>query len=262
VTRRELLAGAGALAAAQNGPESAPVRLIAHRGGVIEAGRAENSAAAMQEAIRRRYWMLEIDLRPTRDGGVVLHHDATLEKRFGDARRPEDLTLAECRALRGAAGDRLLTLEEAGDIAAGRTRFMLDVKGDRWPDAALARMERALAARGLLADAWVLGGEAAKRQLEGRASLSVGREALQRLLDNGEPVERLFLFELGSAMDEESVALARSVRIPAVAAINTFRYTLAKADEEKGPAADIARLRALGVTDFQIDSRYGRYFGQ
>ncbi len=253
--RREFLLAAAAQAALVPG-----VRLIAHRGGVVEGGRAENSAAAMEEALRRGYWMLEIDLRVTRDGRVVLHHDANLEKRFGDSRRAEDLTLAECRGLRGGQGDRLLTLDEACEIAAGRGRFMLDAKGEPWPEDAGALVRRTLRSARLLAPCWVLGGEGLKGHLRDEAEHAIGRDELQRLLDNGEPVHRLYLFELGSRMNEESVAMARSVRIPAVAAINAFRYKAARVSEEEGARADVQRLRSLGVTDFQVDSRYERLF--
>lgn len=266
MTRRELLARSAALASASF-PLAAqkaegPARLIAHRGGVVEGGRAENSAAAMQEAIRRSYWMVEIDLRPTRDGRLVLHHDNDLRKRFGDSRRVEDLTLDQCRTLRGAGGDRLLTLEEACEMAAGKTRFMLDAKGEAWPSPAYELLSETLVKSAPLEPLWVLGGDAVKRRLERRSESSVSREGLQRLLDNGEHIHGLFLFELAGSMNEESLELARSVSIPAVAAVNAFRYAMAKVDEEKGAAADIARLRALGVTYFQIDSRYERLFAQ
>src|SRR5690625_6725321 len=39
------------------------VKLIAHRGGIVNENGIENSRAAMEEAIRRGYWMLEIEDR-------------------------------------------------------------------------------------------------------------------------------------------------------------------------------------------------------
>jgi hypothetical protein len=45
-----------------------------------------------------------------------------------------------------------------------------------------------------------------------------------------------------------------------VAAINTFRYTESKRDEQKGAEEDVARLKQLGVVHYQIDSRYEPLF--
>jgi hypothetical protein len=45
-----------------------------------------------------------------------------------------------------------------------------------------------------------------------------------------------------------------------VAAINTFRYTMAKRDEWKGAEEDATRMKQLGVTYFQIDSMYEKLF--
>ena len=39
-----------------------------------------------------------------------------------------------------------------------------------------------------------------------------------------------------------------------------FRYTMAKRDEWEAPKQDIERLRALGVNDYQVDSRYQPLF--
>jgi hypothetical protein len=56
------------------------------------------------------------------------------------------------------------------------------------------------------------------------------------------------------------VTLCRKLKVVPVAAINTFQYTLAKRDEIKGPAEDVAKLRRLGVTHYQVDSRYEYLF--
>ena len=80
-------------------------------------------------------------------------------------------------------------------------------------------------------------------------------------MQRGEDVARnYFLFELGSELHEPSLELCRKHGVTPVAAINTFRYTMAKRDETKGPEEDVARLKKLGVLDYQIDSRYDYLF--
>lgn len=82
------------------------VFLAAHRGGVVDEAHPENSIASVQAAISRNYWMIEVDVRATRDGEPILHHDSTFDRYFGDARRPEDMTWAEVRQLRSTPGNR------------------------------------------------------------------------------------------------------------------------------------------------------------
>ena len=53
----------------------APCRIIAHRG--YSSAYAENSLEAYEQAIAAGADFVEIDLRPTSDGGIVCHHDAT-----------------------------------------------------------------------------------------------------------------------------------------------------------------------------------------
>ena len=65
---------------------------------------------------------------------------------------------------------------------------------------------------------------------------------------------------MGSELGKESFELAGKLSVTPVAAINTFRYTLAKRDEWEGPKEDIGKLRALGVKDYQVDSRYEPFF--
>jgi glycerophosphoryl diester phosphodiesterase len=72
--------------------------LVAHRGG---GGLApENTLAAFRSAITE--WdadMLEMDVRLTRDGEVVVFHDSTLERTTNGSGLVADHTLAELRAL-------------------------------------------------------------------------------------------------------------------------------------------------------------------
>src|SRR5688572_25789169 len=120
--RRDFLAGVAGAAA--SGATAAGIHLIAHRGGVVDAGRPENSAAAITAAIGRRYWMIEVDVRRTRDGEPVLNHDATLQRYYGDARRPEELTWSELKALRAnPGGGSPVHFEQACAMCKGRMRL-------------------------------------------------------------------------------------------------------------------------------------------
>jgi glycerophosphoryl diester phosphodiesterase len=112
-----------------------PIRLVsAHRGG---AGRdyPENCIATFEHTLAHTAALMEVDPRYTKDGAIVLHHDATLDRTTNGTGRVSDHTLPELRRLRlkDAAGNLtphvMPTLDEALVWARGKTVLILDRKG-------------------------------------------------------------------------------------------------------------------------------------
>lgn len=105
---------AGGADAVHNAPmgvlRSAPFRAYAHRGGAHEA--PENSLAAFRRATHLGFAHLETDIRPTRDGVAVLHHDADLERTTDGQGRVRDHTWQWMRSVCLADGTAPLRLEE------------------------------------------------------------------------------------------------------------------------------------------------------
>jgi glycerophosphoryl diester phosphodiesterase len=100
-------------------------RAYAHRGGAREA--PENSITAFQRAVDLGFDYLETDVRPTRDGVAVLHHDATLE-RTTDSRGPvRERSWADLARVRLADGSTPLRLEELLE-AAPNAHITVDAK--------------------------------------------------------------------------------------------------------------------------------------
>jgi glycerophosphoryl diester phosphodiesterase len=81
-------------------------KVIAHRG--ASAVRRENTVAAFEEARRLGADMVELDVRRTRDGALVIHHDAAL---------PDAGPIVELD--RNALPSWVPTLEQAVDACAG-----------------------------------------------------------------------------------------------------------------------------------------------
>ncbi len=73
---------------------------IAHAGGDQMA--PHSTLFAMARAIEEGANMLELDVRLTADGALVVHHDETVEGTTGAEGRIQDLTLAEAQALDNA----------------------------------------------------------------------------------------------------------------------------------------------------------------
>ncbi len=115
-------------------PTSKPLAFVsAHRGGA-QRGYPENCLATFEKTLQSTHAIMEIDPRYTKDGAIVLHHDATLDRTTTGTGRVSDFTLAELKQLRlkdneGTVTDfQIPTLEEAFKWARGRTILVLDQK--------------------------------------------------------------------------------------------------------------------------------------
>lgn len=246
------LAAVAALAAEK------PVRLIAHRGGVVEGNTPENSAAALEDAIRRGYWMVECDIQETKDGHLMMQHDG-FDRNYGDPRWPRDMDWAEIRKLTAKGdGSHPLLWSEYARLCRGRIQVMIDTKGPNHPARFYQEMERVLRENGLLAGAYFIGTQEARDWFKGKARVNATRAEIEKAAQAGEDTGRLyFLFEHGTTLDEAGLQFAARHHVPAVVSINDFHY--AGRDHMKAAHADIVRLRALGLEDFQIDSIYDRW---
>ncbi len=119
------------------------VLVVAHRACWRQA--PENSVEAIEACVLSGIDMVEIDVRRTRDGHLVLMHDDTVDRTTNGAGSVSELTLAEVSALRlrsGMGGDgstltesRVPTLEQAMASARGRILVNLDAKDDVRDDA-------------------------------------------------------------------------------------------------------------------------------
>jgi len=104
--------------------------ISAHRG--ASATHPENTLAAFREAVRLGAHQIEFDVRMTKDGHLVLMHDAAVKRTTNGSGLVSRLTLAEIRALdagswkgRQFAGERVPTFEET--LAMMPINFWLNV---------------------------------------------------------------------------------------------------------------------------------------
>jgi len=232
------------------------VKMVAHRGGVVDDQRIENSLPAIEEAVRRGYWMLEVDVRESKDGRLVVHHDPNFWKFYKDKRRVSETTWSETKKLRSTPGDqRPLEFHEFAQACKGRIELMIDTKGPEHPPEFFDSMERVLRDNELLEGAYFIGTQQSQDRFRTHARVSVNRKELRQAIDAGETVaDKYFLFEHGNELDAATVELARKHRVPIVPSVNVFHYV--GSNHLERAAADIRRLRAMGIHIFQIDSVY------
>ncbi|MEM9657951.1 MAG: glycerophosphodiester phosphodiesterase family protein, partial [Planctomycetota bacterium] len=190
-----------------------------------------------------------------KDGRLVVHHDASFDRYYGDSRKVADLTWVQIKQLRSTPGDlRPLDLEEFAAACHGKIALMLDTKGPDHEVAFFQEMERILKRHELLATALVIGTEQSKQYFHGKAKTSVNRRELEKAIRSAEEASRLyFLFEHGD-MTDETIALAQRHGVQIVPSINIFHYP--QEQHLQRAETDIRRLRRLGVRCFQIDSAY------
>lgn len=126
-----------------------PVLVVAHRG--CWRSTAENSIASIEACVELGVDIVELDVRRTADGALILMHDETVDRTTNGRGRVEDLTLDQIQALRlrqadGRSGAGLTseappTFEAALRAAKGRIMINVDAKADVYDDA-FAILER------------------------------------------------------------------------------------------------------------------------
>jgi glycerophosphoryl diester phosphodiesterase len=232
-----------------------PVKIIGHRGGVVDGHHPENSAGAASEAIRRGYWMLEIDLDETKDGHIVVHHESFRD--FGVHKMAADLTWDEIRHLTSSVDQsHPLEFSEFAALCKGKIQLMIDTKQSGHPKSYYESMERTLRKNKLLKNAYFIGTDETRAYFKGKARISLGEKELAKMIESGDDISRTyFLFEHGTTLNDKGMDLAKRANIPVVVSINEYHY-VAQPDPMAAAHADVDRVRKLGVTYFQIDSPY------
>jgi glycerophosphoryl diester phosphodiesterase len=235
--------------------------LIAHRGGVINSTNAENSLPAMQAAAERGYAMVEIDLRLTKDSVLIIHHDADFKKYYGEDRSVVEMTWKEISRLRSNKNNsKVLRFEEALQFCSGKLNVMIDNKIRGNDTALFARVIALLKKYKLQKEALMIGTDESTNFFTGKIKLSCTRKQLEEnMLKPGYSPSHYYLF--GSELTRDDVEWARRNNILAVGVVNAWRYRRfanPAAEAEK----DAQRLKDAGLTHFQIDSEFERFFFQ
>jgi glycerophosphoryl diester phosphodiesterase len=112
-------------------PMTAQIVAISHRGEHLE--RPENTIPAFQEAIRVGADYIEVDVRTTSDGKLVLSHDSTVDRCTDGKGQVDTMTFERIEALdagvkKGYPGTRIPTFDQVLDLARGKIGIYVDIK--------------------------------------------------------------------------------------------------------------------------------------
>jgi len=121
----------GVISGSCQSPKENRVNVIAHRGGIIE-GYPENTLKAFRRSIDHGVDCIELDLRVTSDGKIVIIHDETLERTTSGKGKISDHSLKELKALDAGYGERIPTIYEVFQIVTDTgIKLLLDIKFDK-----------------------------------------------------------------------------------------------------------------------------------
>ena len=122
-----------------NEPAEKSILVVSHRADWRNA--PENSLQAIQNCIDMGVDMVEIDLKCTKDGHLILMHDKTIDRTTTGKGKPEDYTLEELRQfrMRSGAGHKtrhlIPTFEEVMKLCKGKIMVNVDKGYDYFKEA-------------------------------------------------------------------------------------------------------------------------------
>jgi glycerophosphoryl diester phosphodiesterase len=112
-----------------------PVMVIAHRGFSGQA--PENTLASFKKAIELGSDMIELDVRFSKDGQVVVVHDDTIDRTTNGRGKVSDYTLKELKQFDAGSwflpqfsGEQIPTLKEVLELAKGRILVNIEIKNE------------------------------------------------------------------------------------------------------------------------------------
>jgi len=107
--------------------------IFAHRGASAHA--PENTLAAFELAVAQQADAIELDVKLSADGQVVVIHDSTVDRTTNGKGKVKDMTLAELKALDAGgffakefAAEKIPTLEEVFETVGKRTVINIELK--------------------------------------------------------------------------------------------------------------------------------------
>ncbi|HIE28510.1 TPA: glycerophosphodiester phosphodiesterase [Candidatus Poribacteria bacterium] len=101
---------------------------IAHRG--ASGYEPENTIRAFEKAIELGADMVELDVHLSRDGRLIVMHNASVDKTTDGSGYIKDLTLQELKTFDAGKGEQIPTLQEAIDCVKGRCGLYIELKGE------------------------------------------------------------------------------------------------------------------------------------
>jgi glycerophosphoryl diester phosphodiesterase len=232
-------------------------KLIAHRGGVVDEKIPENSIDALKKAVKTGYWMVEVDMRLTKDSVFITQHDNTFNRFFGVGKRVSDMTWEEIKKLRTQTGSKVQSLEDVLKFCSkNNINVMIDNKVRGNDTVLFSRVVTMLDRYNLRKDALMIGTDESTEFFTGKVRLSCVRKQLENnMMRKDYKTSDYYLF---ANPTKEDMIWAKENDIMVVGVINALNLPEDKLLEDGKEKAEY--LKNLGIKIFQIDSMYDIFF--
>ncbi|KPV63845.1 MAG: cytoplasmic glycerophosphodiester phosphodiesterase [Candidatus Bathyarchaeota archaeon BA2] len=102
------------------------VLIIAHRG--ASAYEPENTLRSVKKALELGADMVEVDVRASRDGHIVVMHDAVVDRTTNGKGYVKDMTLKELKKLDAGLEEPIPTLQEVAELVRGKAQLVVEIK--------------------------------------------------------------------------------------------------------------------------------------
>jgi glycerophosphoryl diester phosphodiesterase len=241
--------------------------IIAHRGGVVDEQRSENSFVALEEAIRRGYTHVEIDARTTANGHIVCFHNDELMEEAGIQGRISELPIdSVAQIILTRSRETIPTFEEYCSRSAGRIGIMVDLKGckNEYIEQYAKEIEAGLKKYNLTKDSFLLINKEPMNNQDKIVEHFIGKIKVswrKSLLETQEAAstdpdfaEKFYVFNHGADFTANDVTGFQQLGLKVIVSINTAHYKTG--DPQQQGEQHIQQMLELGIDGLQIDSCY------
>lgn len=243
-------------------PKYKKYQMIAHRGGIVEDIYEEYDPRSIRAAIDSGYYMLEIDVRATKDRVLVVNHYDSLGITYGLTKHISAMTLEELNKVKAIKGNYSpMTFEEVLQLMKkNNVKIMMDLKLNKSVEWFHKKVNDMLKKYDMLNDAVFLEDDVMHLYDGGRFGFRMTEMAkIQKMVTEGKDVaSKYYLFDHGNRINAEAARWCQKNNILVCPSVNLGHYKLE--DPFIGAKRDIEHLIKCGVVMYQIDSDYDAYF--
>lgn len=245
-------------------PKFKKFKIIAHRGGICENIYEEYDPRSIKAAIDSGYWMLEIDVRYTKDSILIVNHHDSLGVTYRLNNHISKMTYNELQKIRSVKGDYApMSFEDVLQLMKkSNTKIMVDLKPEQPIEWFNKKVNEMLKKYGMLNESVFLRNDVIDMYDGGKFGFRMTElPKIQKMIFEGQDVsKKYYLFDHGNRINAEAARWCQKNNIMVCASVNFGHYSLE--DPTIGSKRDIEHLIQCGVTVFQIDSDFDDFFNK
>ncbi|MBS7249260.1 MAG: glycerophosphodiester phosphodiesterase [Candidatus Freyarchaeota archaeon] len=145
--------------------------IIAHRGASFYE--PENTLRAVKRALEFGVDGVEIDVRSTIEGNIVVIHDETVERTTNGGGRVRDMSLVELRSLDAGKGEKIPLLEEVLELVGNKAMLIIELKTGGIEERVLSIVEKYNALDRVMFSSFIHGSVKRVKELNSRVKTGV-----------------------------------------------------------------------------------------